>query len=441
MNEFRQQFLKEKTERSQTQLKDNIVDRLPAPLPSDTEEARDRKQKKREQLRKMIDSWEGNDELAGVERFYENVFKDFASEPTNREQRIGAFKMKLRVQLESEFDEKEILVIATTAVSERERYAQYLVLRKLEALARHKGRNGVNDAMRILADPSLTDAEKSERLDGLYHSAAREGNAELAGLITREDVVSKQIQAIDLREQDKQKQTALQEKMGNQSYMTRVGFSLEKIDLPGLQALQALNERGGADITQAIVAGGAVKNTPSGVIGKIEGEQLSVSLRNGEMECAMIHEGQRIPLTGNLGTQAFNDARLTGIAGTIHSEFLEEPSPAREKIWESLFKRHEGRHFMTTGEAGLTEAVCKTLLKGCSSKQEETAVLKKLHFLTADEKPNEKFLTWWTMELHFLTQNVTAEQLPDLLRPDLLYPLAEKWTQENKLTLRTFDQL
>ena len=96
---------------------------------------------------------------------------------------------------------------------------------------------------------------------------------------------------------------------------------------------------------------------------------------------------------------------------------------------------------MTTGEAGLTEAVCKTLLKGCSSKQEETAVLKKLHFLTADEKPNEKFLTWWTMELHFLTQNVTAEQLPDLLRPDLLYPLAEKWTQENKLTLRTFDQL
>lgn len=438
---FLRKYDRENPQRLRELLTKVVTDSLPATHPSDPENKKEEHALKRASVRTALERWEGPNGSTDIISFYEETIAVHAiKDPAAKALAIENLNGKMNGALGAGFDKTEISIISEAALSNRELVSRYFAAQKFAALAQHKDGSGWKEAQNILANNDLTEEQKAVDLDRVFRASAQSGNAELALIITKEDAILSQIQTIDLLQSQERERLALREKIGNQLVVQKARFSLEHIESPGLKALETLMNNGGGDIAHALLTG-TVENIPSGVTGNIEGERLTVSLMNGELDCALIHDNQRVPLNGNLNTASFNEARLTGIANAIHSEYLQEPSETRGKIWKALFERHEGEYFMTAGEADFTQRVLASLLEGSSSKQEEIVTLKRLRFLTTDGKPNDKFLSWWTMELHYLTQDMSPAQFPSMIRPQILYPLAEKWMQEKKLSLQSYAEL
>jgi len=434
---IRRKVMRQELDESRKHMSTVVTDGALPLRPEDSADEGRKKQEKREHLQHILVRWQAEGHTEGVEAFYgELVTLDAIQETALQQEMEKSLKKRLKTNLGEKFSDEDTERITSGARQNRELYREHLFQKKLAALAEYGDGGDYKKAEGILLDRTITDVQRQQRLQSVFDASVRSGNVALGAI----QVVEQGLMVIDGQQRRRQQQEAMREKISNQLAGAKMQTNFSRLTTEGLVALGSLIDSGGRDLARTLLVSD-LRSTPDGCAGRIEREEVHVSGQGESVECYLVHEGAKIPLSiGRFDIGGFNEARLTKAAQQAHSDFFEHPSEMRQSVWERLFGK-DSMHFMTAEEADLTQNVLQFLLKDCKDKQEEIDHLKQLHLITEDQEPNSKYLAWWALELRYLLQELPSQQFLQVLKFDHLHYLAEKWHRERKLSLLTFTEI
>ncbi len=351
---------------------------------------------------------------------------------------------RLRRELEAEFgDTEEVFAsIQQATIKNRELYLQQLAAKKVLILAESDEEGGLAQLEKLTEKSGKLSSKElaSEQVAFLRTIRDSKRQNKLRQLQEREREIKKSVQTIDDHQQKEEKQVLI-ESAGNMLAEARMDVTLSQLNKEQLGVILALATTGAADLAGALLLSNLKPASQGiGVSGTIEGEEVTAVWNNNQsVQCSLEHDGKKIPIDLK-SADGFNQAVRDGIAGAVNAASLQKESSMREQIYKKIFHQI-GSHFMTGEETTYTERILGSLLKGAGSAAEELEVLRKLHLVTADGKPNQKFLAWWALEFRLLAEQTSTGSLLDSTSLEALQAIAEKWNQENKLTLMNLNTL